>query len=140
MTEAKSTTRAKSTRAASPIKSPRRPAPARQSSREAAATWAVISDLGLSKKQVAETIGLRPEALYKSGRAGAAKTQTRLREMLEVLTRVSGWAGGRAQALAWYRGEPIPAFGDRTAELLVKTGQAGALRDYLDSIAMGGYA
>ena len=25
--------------------------------------------------------------------------------MLEILTRVSGWAGGRAQALAWYRGD-----------------------------------
>ena len=52
--------------------------------------------------------------------------------MVEILTRVSGWAGGRAQALAWYRGEPIPAFGDRTAEQLVKSGKAGALRDYLD--------
>jgi hypothetical protein len=130
----------RSTRTASTIKPPRRPAPARKTSREAAATWAVISDLGLSKKQVAETIGLRPEALYKSRRIGAAKTQTRLREMLEILTRVSGWAGGSAQALAWYRGEPIPAFGGRTAESLVKSGQAGALRDYLDSIAIGGFA
>ncbi len=130
----------KSKRAASPIKSPRRPAPPRKPSREATTTWALVSDLGLSKKQLAETIGLTPEALYKSQRAGAAKTQTRLREMLEILTRVSGWAGGRAQALAWYRGEPIPAFGDRTAESLVKSGQAGAVRDYLDSIAMGGFA
>jgi len=130
----------KSKRAASPIKSPRRTAPPRQSSREATTTWALVSDLGLSKKQLAETIGLTPEALYKSQRVGAAKTQTRLREMLEILTRVSGWAGGLAQALAWYRGEPIPAFGDRTAESLVKSGQAGAVRDYLDSIAMGGFA
>ncbi len=130
----------KSKRAASPIKSHRRPAPPRKPSREATTTWALVSDLGLSKKQLAETIGLTPEALYKSQRAGAAKTQTRLREMLEILTRVSGWAGGRAQALAWYRGEPIPAFGDRTAESLVKSGQAGAVRDYLNSIAMGGFA
>jgi hypothetical protein len=86
-------------------------------------------DLGLSKKQLAET-----------RRAGAAKTVTRLAEMAEILTRVATWAGGRAQAVAWYRGEPIPAFGDRTAESLVKSGQAGALRDYLDSIALGGFA
>jgi hypothetical protein len=125
--------------AASAVKSPGRSAAARQSPPKAE-TWALVSDLGLTKKQVAETIGLSPEALYKSGRAGAAKTQTRLREMVEILTRVSGWAGGRAQALAWYRGEPIPAFGDRTAEQLVKSGKAGALRDYLDSIAMGGFA
>jgi hypothetical protein len=100
----------------------------------------LTDDYGLTKKQLAETIGLAPEALYKRGRLGAAKTQTRLREMAEILLRVSAWAGGREQAMAWYRAEPIPAFGGRTAEQLVRSGQAGALRDYLDSIAMGGFA
>jgi RES domain-containing protein len=31
----------------------------------------------------------------------------------EILHRVTGWAGGGRQALAWYRAEPIPAFGGR---------------------------
>ena len=60
--------------------------------------------------------------------------------MAEILLRVSVWAGGREQAMAWYRAEPIPAFGGRTAEQLVKSGRAGPLRDYLNSIAMGGFA
>jgi hypothetical protein len=118
-------------------------APRKRASRRASAPaspWDFVLDLGLSKKQLAETIGLRPEALYKSGRLKAARTVSRLAEMAEILTRVSGWAGGRQQAIAWYRGEPIPAFGDRTAESLVKSGHASALRDYLDSIAMGGFA
>jgi len=101
---------------------------------------APFHDYGLSKKELAETIGLAPETLYKTSRLKAAKTQSRLREMNEILTRVSGWAGGPAQAMAWYRAEPIPAFGGRTAEQLVKSGQATALRDYLDSIALGGFA
>jgi hypothetical protein len=42
--------------------------------------------------------------------------------------------------MAWYRAEPIPAFGGRTAEALVKAGEAAAVRDYLDHIAAGGYA
>ena len=99
-----------------------------------------VEDFGLNKKQLAETLGVPPEALYKTSRLNAAKTQSRLREMNEILTRVSAWAGGPAQAMAWYRAEPIPAFGGRTAEQLVKSGQAGALRDYLDSIALGGFA
>ena len=99
-----------------------------------------VEDFGLNKKQLAETIGVPPEALYKTSRLNAAKTQSRLREMNEILTRVSAWAGGPPQAMAWYRAEPIPAFGGRTAEQLVKSGQAGALRDYLDSIALGGFA
>ena len=108
--------------------------------RGAASAKLPLAEYGLTKKQLAETIGVAPEALYKSRRLRAAKTQTRLREMNEILTRVSGWAGGAAQALAWYRAEPIPAFGGRTAESLVKSGQAAALRDYLDSIAIGGFA
>jgi len=101
---------------------------------------AVADSFGMSKSQLAETIGLSPEALYKAARAHAAKTQSRVREMLEIVGRVAAWAGGKEQAMAWYRAQPIAAFGDRTAEALVKSGQAGALRDYLDHIAMGGFA
>ena len=42
--------------------------------------------------------------------------------------------------MAWYRAEPIPAFGGRTAESLVKDGKAAAVRDYLDGVALGGFA
>jgi Protein of unknown function (DUF2384) len=108
--------------------------------RKAASANAAYDAFGLSKKQLAETIGLAPEALYKTNRLNAAKTQSRLKEMNEILRRVSAWAGGPVQAMAWYRAEPIPAFGGRTAESLVKSGQAAALRDYLDSIALGGFA
>jgi hypothetical protein len=53
---------------------------------------------------------------------------------------VEPWAGGRLQALAWYRGQSIPALGDQTAEALVKTGGADIVRSYLDGMAAGGYA
>lgn len=58
----------------------------------------------------------------------------------EICARVQTWAGGPEEAGRWYRSQPIAAFGDRTAEALVKSGQASALRDYLDSIALGGFA
>ncbi|WP_414694233.1 antitoxin Xre/MbcA/ParS toxin-binding domain-containing protein [Phenylobacterium sp.] len=60
--------------------------------------------------------------------------------MLEIISRIDAWAGGRRQALAWYRAQPIPAFGDRTAESLVKAGEARAVRDYLDCLSKGGFA
>jgi len=100
----------------------------------------VAATFGMSKGQLAETIGLSREALYKLTRLEAPKTQSRLKEMLEIVSRISGWAGGKEQAMAWYRAQPIAAFGGRTAEALVKDGQAGALRDYLDHIALGGFA
>ena len=44
--------------------------------------------------------------------------------MLEIVSRASGWAGGKEQAMAGSRAQPIAAFGGRTAEALVKDGQA----------------
>jgi hypothetical protein len=100
----------------------------------------VADSFGMSKTQLAETAGLAKESLYKATRRRTLKTQTRIREMLEIISRVSEWAGGKTQAMAWYRAQPIPAFGGRTAEALVKEGKAGALRDYLDHVALGGFA
>jgi hypothetical protein len=100
----------------------------------------VASAFGMSKTQLAATIGLGREALYKASRANSVKTQTRVREMLEIITRVTEWAGGKDQAMAWYRAQPIAALGGRTAESLIKTGEAAALRDYLDHIAAGNFA
>lgn len=100
----------------------------------------VADSFGMSKTQLAETVGLARESLYKAARVGTLKTQARVREMLEIISRVSDWAGGKEQAMAWYRAQPIPAFGGRTAEALVKDGKAGAVRDYLDHLAVGGFA
>jgi uncharacterized protein (DUF2384 family) len=98
------------------------------------------AELGLTKTQLAETAGLGRDTLQKTTRRNAPKTQTRVREMLEVLSRVEDWAGGQAQAVAWYRSQPIPALDGRTAEALVKSGHAGVVREYLDQIALGGFA
>lgn len=101
----------------------------------------IVADMfGMSRAQLAQTVGLSPEVLQKARLRTARKTQGRLREMLEIITRVTDWAGGRMQAMAWYRAQPIPAFGGRTAESMVKTGNAAAVRDYLDHLALGGYA
>jgi hypothetical protein len=94
----------------------------------------------MTKAQLAETIGLGAAAIGKAKRKTALRTQSRIREMLEIVARVRDWAGGEVQALAWYRCQPIPALDGRTAEALVKAGQAGAVRDYIDHIALGGFA
>lgn len=100
-----------------------------------------VADIfGMSKMQLAETVGLGPQALYKTDRARASKTQFRVKEMLEIVSLVSDWAGGTQQAMAWYRAQRIAAFGGRTAESLVKDGKASVVRDYLDQIVLGGFA
>ena len=95
---------------------------------------------GMSKSQLAETVGVRPDTLHRVKRVAAPKTQSRVKEMLEIVGRIADWAGGKDQAMAWYRAEPIPAFGGRTAESLVKEGKAAGYADYLDHVAVGGFA
>jgi Protein of unknown function (DUF2384) len=100
----------------------------------------LASQFGVSKRDIAETAGLSVSATYRKSRAASPSAEARLAEMGEILRRVTAWAGGGRQALAWYRAEPIPAFGGRTAESIVKSGKASALRDYLDHLALGGFA
>jgi hypothetical protein len=100
----------------------------------------VAETFRMSKAQLADTAGLAREVFQKASRRDGPKAQGRVREMLEIIHLVQGWAGGPAQAMAWYRAEPIPAFGGRTAEALVKSGNATAVRDYVDHLATGGYS
>jgi ribosome-binding protein aMBF1 (putative translation factor) len=95
---------------------------------------------GMTKASLAQTLGFADDTLQRFSRAAAPKTQQRLREMLEILTRVERWAGGMPQALGWYRGQGIPALGDQTAEALVKSDQAVIVRRYLDGLAAGSFA
>lgn len=100
----------------------------------------VASTFRMTKRQLAETAGLGIATISKSDRKASPRTQTRVTEMLEIISRVREWAGSEAMAMAWYRSQPISSLDGRTPEALVKSGQAGAVRDYLDHMALGGFA
>jgi hypothetical protein len=100
-----------------------------------------LSDLlHITRAELAVALGLSRDAISKSTRVGSPATQARLRDLVEIINRVRGWAGSPQQAFAWYRSQPLPSFGDQTVEALVKEGRAEAVKRYLDRIAVGGYA
>ena len=96
--------------------------------------------LHISRSDLAATSGLSRDAVSKTARLRAPATQARLREVAEVINRVLPWCGSVAQAFAWYRSQPLPAFGDLTAADLVRQGRAAHLMSYLAGIALGGCA
>jgi hypothetical protein len=96
--------------------------------------------LRISKMELALALGLSRDAVSKTARLKSPATQARLRDAVEIINRVLPWSGSIAQAFAWYRSQPLPSFGDRTAEDLVKAGDAEAVKSYLSRIAVGGYA
>jgi hypothetical protein len=100
----------------------------------------LTAELRISKQELAAAAGLSRDAVSKTARLHAPATQGRLRDMVEIIGRVLPWAGSVPHAFAWYRAQPLPSFGDQTAEDLVKAGRAEAVKAYLSRIAVGGYA
>ena len=100
----------------------------------------VARELRTTKTEIAGTLGLARDALSRAARVRAPKTQTRLRQMLEILRRVEAEVGSDLVAYAWFRSEPLPGFGGMTPCQLVKQGRADMVHGYLDEVLAGGYA
>lgn len=104
------------------------------------ATDRLARALHITKTELASAIGLSRDAVSKRDRLSSRRTQTRLRDTVEIIHRAAQWAGSPGHAFAWFRAQPLPSFGDKTAEDLVKEGRAQAVKDYLSRIAEGGFA
>ena len=104
------------------------------------ATDRLAEQLHITKTELAVATGLSRGAVSKQARTASRATQARLRDTTEIINRVTRWSGSVGRAFAWFRSEPLPSFGDKTAEDLVKEGRAQAVKDYLSRIAEGGYA
>lgn len=100
----------------------------------------IAEALRTTKREVALTLGLATDALTRKQRLEAAKTQTRLREMMEILNRVESVNGSLLGAYAWFRSEPLVGFGGQTPDQLVRAGKASHVHAYLDRVMAGGYA
>ena len=100
----------------------------------------VATALRTTKTEIADTLGLGQDAFSRTSRIRARKTQTRLRQMLEILHRVSIHTGSDLAAYAWFRAEALPGFGGMTPDQLVREGKADDVHTYIDRVMAGGYA
>lgn len=60
-----------------------------------------------------------------------------LREAVRVLRAASDVSGDISLAMFWYRNEPLPVFGYKTAEQLVSDGRAEDVIRYVVSLEAG---
>jgi len=100
----------------------------------------LLHALQTTRTGLASSCGLPLKAISGASGIRSRSTQARLREVAELIGRVLTWAGSAPRAFAWYRAQPRPAFGDRTAEDLVREGRAEAVMAHLERVAFGGYA
>ncbi|EQB16292.1 MbcA/ParS/Xre antitoxin family protein [Novosphingobium lindaniclasticum] len=93
-----------------------------------------------TSEEVARSAGLGRDAVQRKDRIRSDKTQRRLREMIEVVTKTTPRFGSSLIAYAWYRSEPLPGFSGQTAMQLVQTGRASEVLEYIDAVDAGVYA
>ena len=93
-----------------------------------------------TNEEVARSAGLGRDAVQRKDRVRSARTQRRLREMVEIVNKVEPRFGSALIAFAWYRSEPLPGFSNRTAMQLVREGLAGEVLDYVDAVDAGVFA
>jgi hypothetical protein len=69
----------------------------------------------------------------------ARKDRTMKNDEQQIILKIEAWAGSPEAAIKWYETEHIPAIGS-TAKVAAESGHIDAVLDYIDIIALGGYA
>ncbi len=100
----------------------------------------IAARLLTTRDEIARTVGLGRDAVSRRERLRSARTQRRLREMVEIVNLMAPRLGGAAIAYAWYRAEPLDGFDGMTAMDLVQDGHADWVRDWIASIDGGVFA
>lgn len=100
----------------------------------------IAAALHTTREEVAHSVGLGRDAVSRRERITSARTQKRLREMVEILNRVEPRFGSALIAYAWYRSEPLAGFGGMTAMQLVRDGRAEEVMEYIDAVDAGLHA
>ena len=91
-------------------------------------------------EEIAWTVGLGRDAVQRKDRIRSARTQRRLREMVEILNKVEPRFGSALMAYAWFRSEPLPGFDGWTAMPLVRDGRADEVLEFVDAVDAGVHA
>lgn len=100
----------------------------------------IAAALLTTSEEVARTVGLGRDAVQRKERVRSARTQRRLREMVEIVNKVEPRFGSQLMAYAWYRSEPLAGFSGRTAMQLVLAGHSADVLDYIDAVDAGVHA
>jgi hypothetical protein len=100
----------------------------------------IARELRTTSEEVAASVGLGRDAVQRKDRVRSDRTQRRLREMVEILNKVSPRLGSAMMAYAWYRSEPLPGFSGQTPMQLVSNGRSGEVLEYIDAVDAGVHA
>lgn len=86
----------------------------------------------MTQSEIADTLGIRREALARISRIRAVKSPTRLRQMMEILNCIEVVTGSLLAAYNWFRAEPPPGFGGAIPDPLLHEGRTEEVHSGLE--------
>jgi uncharacterized protein (DUF2384 family) len=90
--------------------------------------------------EVAASAGLGRDAVQRRERVTSDRVQRRLRQMVEIVNKAEPRFGSALMAYAWYRSEPLPGLGGRTAMTMLQEGRADEVLALIDAVDSGVHA
>jgi hypothetical protein len=90
--------------------------------------------LGVQVASLADLTGVHRNTLRNPS---SERLQSKLREMVKVITAAAALTGDISNAIFWFRNEPITDYDQKTAAELVAEGQVEAVLSYLRDLENG---
>lgn len=100
---------------------------------------AMAKVLGITKRRLAEAVGLPADAVHRKSRMYSGSTQAPLKELAEFMGLIVAWHESPAAAFRWYVWHPLFSFGGRSPEDVFKAEGVAALETWVGQIEAGVY-
>ncbi len=98
----------------------------------------VSEKLGLPLTELAAMIGVARTTL--TAKSGLRKVDTALSPLVRIIAMAAEMAGDEGRAAIWFKHQPLPGWGGKTALDLVRDGKSDRVLDYLESVRAGVYS
>lgn len=98
----------------------------------------VAEKLGLPLSDLAILIGVARTTL--TAKTGARKVDGALSPLVRIFAMATEMAGDEGRAAIWFKHQPLPGWGGKTALDLVRDGKGAKVLDYLESVRAGVYS
>jgi hypothetical protein len=98
----------------------------------------VSEKLGLPLSDLAAMIGVARSTL--TAKSGARKVDSALSPLVRIIAMAAEMAGDEGRAAIWFKHQPLPGWGGKTALDLVREGKGAKVLDYLESVRAGVYS
>lgn len=101
---------------------------------------ALAGILDVTVTELNGSVGMSEDTVAEMTCPDSREAHHRLKMLVNILEHVVPWSGDPKAAYEWYRSQPIPGFGGRTAMEMLNAGRVSVVTAYLDRTSKGGYA